>query len=147
MSGKNTSRGNNQNPVDTELIKSFLEVQNQKAQNELKHLEIEKERLGHDFKLANKTLDIQGAFIKQEPKEKRTTLVYISVICVVVLLIVLNFMFILITKGHKDIAQEIAQWSSYFIVAIVSYFAGKKSKSQKGDDTNPDEIEDAEIIP
>ena len=76
--------------IETDLIKSFMEVQKQKALNDHMHLQIEEKRLGHDFNLANKQLEIQGDFIKKDPTERRKTLIVVSIIAVVVLLIILG---------------------------------------------------------
>lgn len=146
----NKSRDKSQNPngdnrPDIGMIKSFIDTQKLKADNEAQQLKLEEKRLELNFKLASKNMDIQKALIEKEPGERRKNILLVSVIGLVVIGGLCFYIWMLIQNGKEEFAHQIIKWGSYLLVALVSYFAGKRSKNSDSDDD--DEIQDAEIVP
>jgi len=148
MSEKQNNKSNNRNSEnrpDIGMIKSFIEAQKLKAANESQELKLEEKKLEYNFKLANKSMDIQKTFIEKEPQERRKNIILVCSVAIFVVGGLCFFIWILIQSGNEDFAHQIIKWGSYLLIAMVSYFAGKKNRSSEKDDD--DDIEDAEIIP
>ena len=144
-SSNQKGNSNTDNRPDIGMIKSFIETQKQKAANESQELKLEEKRLEYNYKLANKNMDIQKALIEKDPGERRKNIVLVSLIGFLVIGGLCVFIWVLIQSGNESFAHQIVKWGSYLLIAVVSYFAGKKSRSSEKDDS--DDIEDAEIIP
>ena len=121
---------NNQNNPAPDIIHKFLAVQNRQEENEKDRIELQKKQIEYNYNLANKNLEIQEDILKKREPEKRTTLLWIFGAGLLTLLIILIFIYFIIDSGHEGIALKIADWGSYALVALASYFAGKKSKSK-----------------
>jgi Fe2+ transport system protein B len=134
--------------LSTGLIKDFLDTQRKKAENQQISLKLEEKKMEYNFKLAEKSLTMQADFIKNDPSEKRKSVLLISLIAIFIICAICFFIWLLLSNGFESFAHEILKYGSYIFVAIVSYLAGKrKSKSSDRDSSNDlSDIEEAEIV-
>ncbi len=139
------NRGNNDPVEDNKLTiaSQFLEVQYKNAETETQRVKLESERLDKDFKLANKSMDIQRELLLKKPGENRKNLIVIFVCILIIVLVIAGFIGWLLYSGNDEFAGKIISAVSYVIVSGLSYYFGK-SKSKKN--SGMDDVSDTEII-
>ena len=132
---------------DPELIKKFLDVEQQKIASNIKRQELESKSIESNERLAVLSIEKQSEYLNQKPKEDRKDLILLGIIITALLLIALVFMGWLFYMKKDDFANNILSTIKYVLVAGGGYAAGikKKPKDQLGPGSASD-IQEAEVI-
>ena len=126
------------NDFSPEVLKSFVEVQKKKIQNEGRELSIREKEIASNERLALKSMELQADLLKERPKEMRKSITMLAYIVMGSVAFILLFLGWLVYRDNKDFAVEVIDKGSYLIVAILSYIVGKKNGKSPQDKTNDD---------
>ncbi len=140
-SSQKTPSNDNKAGDELALASQYLEIQYKNAEIDAQKIEFENESLDKDFKLANKSMDIQRELLLKKPGDDRKNFIMICTAIVVLLLLIGGFIIWLLSSGNKDYANQILSAVSYIVVSGLSFYFGKKTKTKKNND-----ISDAEIV-
>lgn len=133
--------------LDSETLKKLIDQQGQKVQLELQRLELEKMKLGHNAKLAEKSLEHQSLYLNNQPQEHRKTITRLGYILGGILLMFLVFIGFLVYTGNKDFADTFLKFISYVATSVFSYLIGRSTRSaSKQTESGKEIIEDANVI-
>ncbi|GEM_PF-3558027 len=119
--------------MSPDVIKQFVEVQKLKIQNETKELFIREKEIASNEKLALKSMELEAELLKNRPHDMRKNITRLAYIFCAILLIILLFICWLIHSQNKDFAVQFLDKASYVVTAAISFYFGRKSKSQKKD--------------
>jgi len=126
------------NDFSPEVLKSFVEVQKKKIENEGRELSIREKEIASNERLALKSMELQADLLKERPKEMRKSITMLAYIVMGSVAFILLFLGWLVYRDNKDFAVEVIDKGSYLIVAILSYIVGKKNGKSPQDKTNDD---------
>jgi hypothetical protein len=149
MSQPNQKQPQPKKELEPEVIKAIVDQQTQKLQLEHQRLRLEEKRLDQNARLAEKAMEQQAAFLKEQPKEHRKTLTRIAYIVGGIIAMFLLFMGFLVYTGNKDFASDFLKVCSYIATSALSFWVGRKSKPQSQSNntpTDPADIHDAEVV-
>lgn len=134
---------NGGNEFSPELLKSFVDVQKKKIENEGRELAIREKEISSNEKLALKSMELHADLLKVRPKEMRKSITRLAYISMGSLGVILAFIGWLVVSGHKDFANEFMHKASYVIVAGLSFVAGRKSiKYSKRKNNEDDDVQE-----
>jgi len=121
------NNNNNNNGLTPEIMKSFIDVQKKKMDNESKELNIKDREISSNEKIALKTIELQASLLKDRPREMRKNLTRLGWVVGGFLILVFAFLGWLLYSGNERFANMVIDKGSYLIVAIGSYIVGKKN--------------------
>jgi hypothetical protein len=126
-------------PIDQDTIKAWIsnqtfELQNQKAENEIRIKEIEA-----NARLSEKSLDIQKSVLENQGKDFRMTITRIAYIGGGILVVILLFIGFCLWNNKDAFAYKFCQGISYILTTVIGYFFGKSSHKKSSTQSNSQE--------
>lgn len=131
-------------PIDLSSIGEYL---NKEAENNRLRIENQRQQLEYDYKLNDKTLDIQQNLAAKAPDQRRMFFNMIFWRITIGVTIILAFFAFCLAKGYKDVVM----YSLYILFVIASnlftYFITRRNFSNRGHSrpSGEEDIQDAII--
>lgn len=118
---------NNPQPIDPNLIRSWIENQRQELQNRHTELDLKAKEIEANKSLALKSLELQGNILKNHPKEFRKTITRVGYIVGAVILLIMGFLSYCLWMGKDEFAKSVLHISVYLVSVLASYWFGRKN--------------------
>lgn len=130
--------------LSPESLEKLIEIQLVKAQTEKDMLMLRHKELEINSRLGEQSLSHQSEFLKRQPGQHRKTIAVYGGITLGILLLFFAFLTYCLSSNNTAFAKDFLQIASYFFISIVSFWFGRKSKSEKKE--GEPQIEDAQIV-
>ena len=141
----NPQGGNPKKPeVNAELLNKFLEVQKQEVLNESKRIELRKQEMNLNTKLAERSIDAQLTVMQFQPAEKRKARQQIFWFSAFVIIIILAFLSGCLYLDKEDFAKYFLGGVFYLASIAISFYVGRKSKKNSGKEG--EDIPDVQVV-
>lgn len=129
--------------LDQDALNKLLEVQKLNAINDAERINLQKQELAINGKLAEKAIDAQVDLLKTEPSEKRKTMKLVLWFSSFLFIVLLFFFLGCLYLDKLEFAKDFLSTIGYLVSLALAYSFGRMSK--KGDNKD-DKIPEAEII-
>lgn len=151
---RNSSAGPKTNPqtgleLDPEAIQDIIATGKQRALNDAERIKLRQYEIEKNAEIANKSLDYHAEHLKHLPDEQRKLIKVYAAWASFFLICLLSFTMFCIYLEKTDFILNLFDKISYLIIAIVSYFVGKKNGANDDSNSKQDNIshvDDAEIV-
>lgn len=136
----NTDSGESE--FSPEIVKQFLETQQQKLVVDAKNLALKEKDLEYQSQFAENLLEKQHDLLKGKPKQDRLTIITWGSVIFLILIAFAAFVLILLNMGKDSLVNLILLWIGRIVALIVTFVLGRMSanRSRREAEENPVEV-------